>query len=97
VPEHDIAAVRMMVESNERVEPWPYLQAGDRVRLHCGPLAGIEGIVVQLRTCTRVIVQIDILRRAVAAEVDPNWIEQIPSRGSSMSGRHVIRGSVAKF
>jgi len=88
IPEEQIAAVRRMVSSTLAIEPWPYLQTGDAVRLQHGPLAGIEGIVVEQRSCTRLIVRINLLQRAVAADVDPQWVEVTTPRFSPLHGRN---------
>jgi transcription antitermination factor NusG len=93
VPDDEIAAVQAMVDSNLSVQPWPYVQTGDRVRLQRGPLAGIEGIVVQLKSCMRLVVRINLLQRAVAADVDPDWVKVIDS-GSSLCQTHTPTRSV---
>jgi transcription antitermination factor NusG len=51
------------------VQPWPYLTAGDRVRLEDGPLAGIEGILLREKTQCRVVVSVELLQRSVAVEI----------------------------
>ena len=76
VPDEEIEAVRTIVNSKVAVQPWPYLHTGDTIRIQHGPLAGIEGIVVEMKSCTRLIVRINLLQRAVAAEVDVNWVRQ---------------------
>jgi transcription antitermination factor NusG len=78
VPEEEIAAVRAMVSSQLAIQPWPYLQVGDKVRLEHGPLAGVEGTIIDMKNCTRLVVSISILQRAVAADVDPEWVQRIP-------------------
>ncbi len=79
VPGEEIAAVRRMVDLKLAVQPWPY-QPGDTVRLHQGPLAGVEGVVVKLKSCARLIICIHLLQRAVATEVDLNWVERTNDR-----------------
>src|SRR6266404_3230728 len=40
VPDGQIERIRQMVESTFRVEPYPYLTSGDRVRIRSGTLQG---------------------------------------------------------
>jgi transcription antitermination factor NusG len=47
IPDVEIEAIRSVVESGTRVEAHPYLKCGNRVRVKCGPLSGIEGILVR--------------------------------------------------
>jgi transcription antitermination factor NusG len=77
IPESQISAIRTMVDSRLRVQPWPFLQVGQRVRIHTGPLVGLEGFVLSLRKDCRLVVSIDLLQRSVAAEIDRDWIVPI--------------------
>lgn len=77
VPEFDITAIRRMVDSGLRVQPWPFLQVGQRVRVHAGPLAGLEGLVLSFRKDCRLIISVNLLQRSVAAEIDRNWVHPI--------------------
>jgi transcription antitermination factor NusG len=65
-----IAAVRRLSDSGLRLEPWPFLKTGQRVRIERGPLAGLEGVLVRVKAPWRLIVSVDLLERSVAAEVD---------------------------
>lgn len=71
VAEQQIDAIRKMLDSSHSVEPWPFLRVGQRVQIGEGSLAGIEGILAQSRGTSRVVVNIDLLQRSVAVEVDP--------------------------
>ncbi len=78
----EIAALKKMVASGLPVEPWPYLDIGDSVRIKRGPLQGLEGILVRHRDAWRVVVSVHLLRRSVAAEVDRSVLE--PIKGTPM-------------
>ncbi len=43
IPDDQIAALRVAVQSGLPLGPWPFLKAGQRVRIERGVLAGIEG------------------------------------------------------
>jgi len=70
VPEEEIATLKRMVASGLPIQPWPYLRIGDWVRIVRGPLREIDGILVQVKSCWRVVVSVHLLQRSVAAEVD---------------------------
>jgi transcription antitermination factor NusG len=73
VPEREIDTVRAVVASSLPAEPWQCLSVGDRVVLERGPLAGLEGVLVESRKNWRFVVSIHILNRAVAVEIDRRW------------------------
>ncbi len=62
--------MQVMVGSKLPIEPWPFLREGQRVRIERGPLQGVEGILRRFKGAWRVVVGVEILQRAVAAEVD---------------------------
>jgi transcription antitermination factor NusG len=69
IPDVEIENVRRALASQGTVEPCPYV-AGEAVRIERGPLAGVSGIVKRTAGATRVIVAIEILKRAVSVEID---------------------------
>ena len=70
IPEPEIESLRTLVSSGLPVGPWPFLRVGERVRIEAGPLAGVEGVLTQLKDAWRVVVSVELLQRSVAAEVD---------------------------
>ncbi len=70
IPEDQIAAVRRMAESRLLVQPWPYLRPGEQVRIDSGALAGVCGTLVRGKSVFRLVVNIELLQRSVAVEVD---------------------------
>ena len=68
------------MSSRTALVPWPFLQIGQRVRIAYGPLAGVEGIVARAEDGrSRVVVSVTMLQRAVAAEIDREWIGGLAS------------------
>jgi transcription antitermination factor NusG len=59
-----------MVGSGLPVEPWPFMRAGDAVRVLEGPLKGMEGLLVSGADKARVVVSVELLQRSVAVEID---------------------------
>ena len=76
ISEEEISAIRSVIDARLPAEPWPFLQAGQRVRLKSGPLQGLDGIVLQLRSSCRLVVSVQLLQRSIAAEIDSAWVER---------------------
>jgi transcription antitermination factor NusG len=70
VPDSEIDAIQAMVKSGRALQPWPYLRAGDRVRIDEGCLQGLSGALVREKDRWRVVVNVELLHRSVAVEVD---------------------------
>lgn len=73
--DEEIEPFRRGARGGVRLEPHPYLQAGRRVRLCRGPMAGLVGILVRRKEGLRLVVSIEILMRSVAVEVDETDVE----------------------
>ncbi len=77
IPDAQIEGVRRMVESPVRVEPYPYLKCGDRVRIRSGTLQGLEGLLVRRKNLSRLIISLEMLGRSAAVEVDISCLERL--------------------
>src|SRR4029077_10160466 len=82
VPDEQISAVRHLVEKTQRVEPHPFLESGDRVRVKSGPLMGVEGFLVRKKNLFRLVVSVEILGKSAATEVDASAVERVGTRSS---------------
>jgi transcription antitermination factor NusG len=75
VPEPEIEAVKRVLGAQLPVLPHPYLSEGQRVRITNGPLAGVEGILVQMMpTKGLLVLSIDLLQRSIAVEIDATMV-----------------------
>jgi transcription antitermination factor NusG len=74
IADEEIAAIQRMLHSGSEIEPWPYLKAGQKVRILDGPLFGTEGILVEMKNRRRLVVSVHLLQRSVAVEVDRDCI-----------------------
>jgi transcription antitermination factor NusG len=77
LPESEIEGLRQRISAGGRVEPHPYLCVGRRVRVRCGPMQGLEGIIVRRKDRCRVVFSLDLIMRSVAVEVDESEVEPI--------------------
>ncbi|RLB58909.1 MAG: transcriptional antiterminator [Deltaproteobacteria bacterium] len=68
VPEQQVESVRLLVEGAPDAGPHPLVGRGSRVQVVDGPLAGVVGVVVEMpRGGRKIVVEVDLLGRAVAA------------------------------
>src|SRR6266849_23628 len=70
VEDFEIEAVQKVVSAGLQVEPWPYLEVGQLVRIDDGALCGVQGILIGFKGARRIVVSISLLRRSVALEID---------------------------
>jgi len=77
VSEEQIDAVRRIVASPVSVDPYPFLQYGERVIVTDGPLIGMEGILVRKKGISRFVVSLEMLGRSAAVEIDLSSIERV--------------------
>jgi len=76
--ESEIAAIQAAVKSGLPSQPWPFLQVGRRVRIECGSLRGVEGILLGFRGHQRLVLSVTLLQRSVAVQVDEAWVTPLP-------------------
>ena len=77
IPFLEIEGIKRVVESTLRVEPHPFLKSGDRVRVKCGPIAGVEGILIRHKNVARLVLSVELLGNSAAVEVDATDVERI--------------------
>jgi transcription antitermination factor NusG len=95
VPDDEIAAIQRVLAARVPVLPYPFLREGQRVRITRGPLADVEGILVQMKPSKGYLVlSVDLLSQSVAVEVDctqvvdaevSGWRGTRPAREGGMS------------
>jgi transcription antitermination factor NusG len=78
----EIATIQQVVMSKLPLAPWPYLKAGDRVRVDHGPMRGQEGTLVRTKDSMHLVINIDVLQRSIAVQVDRETIVPIGSARS---------------
>jgi transcription antitermination factor NusG len=76
LPELEIEALQLGVQTG-KVEPHPYLNVGDKVRIKAGSMAGVEGILVHRRNQMRFVLTLDAIMRSVSVEVDADDLEPV--------------------
>jgi transcription antitermination factor NusG len=90
VEDSEIVALQRTLSSDLRREPWPYLQIGEKVRVECGALQGVEGILLSVKGGHRLVLSITLLQRSVAVELNSAWVAPIAQPRSSSKGPAAI-------
>jgi len=83
VSDQEIASVQAILRSGLPARPWPCLTVGSKVLLERGPLAGIEGIVLNVDKAFRLVVSVPLLQRSVAVEIERDWVRPIQNGSRS--------------
>jgi transcription antitermination factor NusG len=66
----EIASIRTVALAGGSVQPWPFLNVGQRIRVQSGPLTGAEGIFLRIQDDFRLIVSVTLLQRAIAVVIE---------------------------
>lgn len=69
----ELDAIRRAVEAGLSPRPCERWRVGQRVRIDQGPLAGSAGVLERTSGETRLILQVTLLQRAVAVEIEERW------------------------
>jgi transcription antitermination factor NusG len=77
VEEEEIAAIQRVGKSGLPTMPWPYMEVGHVARIADGPLRGLTGIVVKIKSGTKLVLSVSLLQRSVAVELDRDWISGV--------------------
>lgn len=95
IPQEQIEAIRLAFASGSRIEPYPFLRFGDKVRIRSGPLEGIEGILVRKKKSVRLVLSVELLEKSVAVEVDAFLVERVAEHRNGEVTSHRLAMSAA--
>src|SRR6267143_5298496 len=87
IDETEIAAIQAAVKSGLPRQPWPFLEIGHRVRIACGPLSGVHGILLGFRGHQRLVLSVTLLQRSVAVQIDEAWVQPISGQNGICGGQ----------
>jgi transcriptional antiterminator RfaH len=74
----DLRQLRSLISTGIPLLPERNLDVGVRVRVRSGPLAGQEGIVLQRRGETRLLVAVRFLQQGASVQLDECDLERLP-------------------
>lgn len=75
VPEKDLNAIRLFLDQDLRIDPFPYFKKGVRVYVRSGVFKGVEGYVVQKNSQHRLVISLDVLMQSISVEIDQACLE----------------------
>jgi transcription antitermination factor NusG len=76
IPDEEMRGVEQVATAQQPVLPYPYLKEGQRARITGGPLAGLEGILVEIKPRQGLLVlSVHLLQRSVAVAIDGTAVE----------------------
>jgi len=79
VDDAEILSIQTAIASGIHMEPWPYVEIGERVRIKDDVLDGMEGILTSFKGSHRVVISVTLLRRSVALDIDRSRITPLGS------------------
>lgn len=96
IPLQEIESMRRLIASGFPAQPHRYLSSGDRLRVCSGPLEGVIGILDRYKNQYRVVINIELLHKAVSVEVALSDLERTQDYGEFCSGDTDARVSVGQ-
>ena len=69
IPEEEIAAIKTVMREKIPVEPHPFVQVGEKVRICGGSLDGLEGLLTGVEGKKNLVVSIDLIARSAAIRI----------------------------
>lgn len=77
MPASEMHSLKAFVENDLRIDPFPYLKSGLRVRIVRGPLKGIEGFIVRKPRFCRLVISVEMMMQSVAVEINESDVEPV--------------------
>ena len=77
IPNAQIEAIRIMVESKLKKDLYPFLVEGTDVRVKRGPLKGQEGVLLRKGHVHRFVVCLPVLGQSIGIEINASSLEAI--------------------
>jgi transcriptional antiterminator RfaH len=73
----ELVGFEKALRAGASLTPHKYLNKGQWCRVIAGPLLGLEGIIVQTKGDTRLVLQINMLGQAASVEIDVVMVEPV--------------------
>lgn len=75
--DNELRNIRLALEHHVPLDPYPYLRTGIRAEVRSGPFRGLRGVIESRTRTNRLILQVDMLGRAVSLELDGAVLEPL--------------------
>ena len=73
----ELKNLHLALTKDAELTPFPFLKKGVRVEVRSGPFRGLQGVIEGRASANRLILQVDLLGRAVSLEIDPTLLDPI--------------------
>jgi transcription antitermination factor NusG len=73
----DVEKLRVCTANPAAVEPHPYLRLGQRVRVKHGPFRGWEGVLVEKKNSTRLVLTVEQIMRSISIDLNGADVEPL--------------------
>jgi transcription antitermination factor NusG len=80
IPDREIESIQRLLKANVPCFAHPFLHEGAWVRVKRGALKDLDGLLVRVKSKTRLVLSITLLSQAVATEIDISDVEVIRPR-----------------
>ncbi len=77
IPDEQIISLKKLIENKEALDPYPYLNEGEQVRITRGSLTGVEGILVKKLDKHLLVLSVDVLQQGVALKISASEVEKV--------------------
>ena len=74
IPDREIEFLQSQ-SGNRKIEPWLDMAIGKRVRIHSGPMQGLEGTLVEKGNSFRFILTVAVINQHAAIGIEPEEVE----------------------
>jgi transcription antitermination factor NusG len=72
--ETEIASLQTAIKAQLPLQPFPFLQVGQRVQIEEGVLAGVVGIIVRVKQSVNLVLSVTLLQRSVLLEINRDQV-----------------------
>ncbi len=73
--ETEIASLQIAMKAQLPMQPFPFLQVGQRVRIEEGVLAGVVGTIVSVKRSVNLVLSVTLLQRSVLLEINRDQVD----------------------
>jgi len=85
IPEAEIESIQRLLRARVPCFAHPFLKEGAWVRVKRGPLRDVEGLLVRVKSKTRLVLSVALLSQSVATEIDLSDVEVLRRAGGRLA------------
>ncbi len=76
IPEWQIRNLQILTESYMELENCMDFKKGEQVRVIMGPMAGLHGVITEIRGQRKLVISVEALNFSMAVRIDPRIVEK---------------------